>query len=571
MRFLGRAISGLVLTAVTLALIGGGIWRMYSAYDEASRQAPRNPAERSFIVETDVLKPTTVSPIISAYGEIRAWRTLDVRAAVQGPIVELSENFRDGATVSKGELLFRIDDTDAKRRVADAKLALLQAEFDHAEAKEKILLVEAEGKTAARQVELRKNDYKRKEQLVTQGHATEILMDDAAFALATAEQTLTTKQQALITARKSIQVTKQAVERARITLADFEKELTDTEYHAPFTGQLTDVIATLGRRVAVNEIVGKLIDPAGMEVSFRVLDEEFGRLLSDDGAGRLKALPATVSLKLGERTIKADAVVDRPAAESRLADGGQLIFARLTGKNSGIFRPGDFVNVDVREQPIENIAVLPASAVTTDGRLFLVDSEQRLKETKGRIVRKQGQNWIMADVPFGQSYVRARLPYLSDGIKIQPRRIGEPVKEPARISLDSDRRAKLIAFVENNKRMPPPAKQRILGQLNKEKVPQQLVERLERRLSQRRDRNADGGRDKNQKVAANRLPGQPQSTASRSLIDLSPERRDRLKAFIEANNRMPDEVKQRLIAQLSESKVPKDMVDRLEARMKGSN
>ncbi len=571
MRFLGRAISGLVLTAITLALIVGGIWRMYSAYDEASRKTPPSSSERSFIVETDILKPTTVSPIISAYGEIRAWRTLDVRAAVQGPIVELSENFRDGATVAQGELLFRIDDTDAKRRVADAKLALLQAEFDSAEAKEKILLVEAEGKTAARQVELKKNDYKRKEQLVTQGHATEILMDDAAFALATAEQTLTAKQQALITARKAIQVTKQAVERARITLADFEKELSDTEYHAPFLGQLTDVVATLGRRVAVNEIIGKLIDPAGMEVSFRVLDDEFGRLLDEDGNGRLKALPATVSLKLGERTLTADAIVDRPAAESSLADGGQLIFARLTGTKTGIFRPGDFVNVDVKEPPISNIAILPASAVTTDGRIFLVDSQQRLKETKGKLVRRQGQNWLMSDLPFGQTYIRARLPYLSEGIKIQPRRLGEPVKEPEKISLDSDRRAKLIAFVENNKRMPAPAKQRILGQLAKEKVPEQLVNRLESRLSKRQGRNAGAVQNKSRQLAANRLPEQPQSTASRSLIDLSPERRDRLKAFIESSNRMPDEVKQRLIAKLSETKVPKDMVDRLEARMKGSN
>ena len=50
------------------------------------------------------------------------------------------------------------------------------------------------------------------------------------------------------------------------------------------------------------------------------------------------------------------------------------------------------------------------------------------------------------------------------------------------IALDPDRRAKLVAFVEGNKRMPPEAKERVLAALQQEKVPAQMVARIESRM-----------------------------------------------------------------------------------------
>ncbi|MEX0340756.1 MAG: efflux RND transporter periplasmic adaptor subunit [Arenibacterium sp.] len=53
------------------------------------------------------------------------------------------------------------------------------------------------------------------------------------------------------------------------------------------------------------------------------------------------------------------------------------------------------------------------------------------------------------------------------------------------------------------------------------------------------------------------------------LLELSPERRERLVAFIEGNNRMPSEMKARVLSQLSEAKVPAKLVARIESRMGG--
>jgi multidrug efflux pump subunit AcrA (membrane-fusion protein) len=66
---------------------------------------------------------------LSAFGEVRARRSLDLRAPVGGQVLELAQGFEDGAEVAEGQLLLRIDPADA-----EAALALAQSDTARAEA-----------------------------------------------------------------------------------------------------------------------------------------------------------------------------------------------------------------------------------------------------------------------------------------------------------------------------------------------------------------------------------------------------------------------------------------------------
>ena len=57
-------------------------------------------------------------------------------------------------------------------------------------------------------------------------------------------------------------------------------------------------------------------------------------------------------------------------------------------------------------------------------------------------------------------------------------------------------------------------------------------------------------------------------TAPEMLV-LTPERRTKLVAFVQANTRMPDDAKARILAQLQADEVPAETVERLESRMGG--
>ena len=83
----------------------------------------------------------------------------------------------------------------------------------------------------------------------------------------------------------------------------------------------------------------------------------------------------------------------------------------------------------------------------------------------------------------GREIVTARTPLLGPGIKVQASRAtGETPEPPDLVELSTERRAKLVAFVEANERMPDEMKKRVLARLSEERVPAQLVQRIESRI-----------------------------------------------------------------------------------------
>ncbi|MDT8328574.1 MAG: efflux transporter periplasmic adaptor subunit, partial [Roseovarius sp.] len=90
----------------------------------------------------------------------------------------------------------------------------------------------------------------------------------------------------------------------------------------------------------------------------------------------------------------------------------------------------------------------------------------------------------------GRSVVDQRTPVLGPGIKVRalsPEAAtqggDEAADKPADlVELTPDRRARLVSFVQSSNDMPAAVKERLLGQLDKPRVPTAMVERLERRI-----------------------------------------------------------------------------------------
>ncbi|MBU2531183.1 MAG: HlyD family efflux transporter periplasmic adaptor subunit, partial [Alphaproteobacteria bacterium] len=314
MNFAKRAFIGLALTATTATLVGAAGWRLHAAVTNADMRVRPPARERTYTVDVDALAKTTIAPIITAYGQIQTWNSLEIRAPSSGPITQISENFRDGLMVEKGELLFRIDPETAGRRVVDAKAALAQAEYELSEAALSLSHGEAEIAAATAETAIRRSDLERKLDLAGKRLTTSTVVNDAKLALSASEQAEMTKRQAVLVAKSRIDKAKASVKRAELTLSDAEKALRETSYRAPFTGRLTDVTATLGRRIAQNEKFAVLIDPAALEVSFQVRSEEFGHLLDPAAPHKLAPLAVKASLELSGRTITVDGRLDRTAA-----------------------------------------------------------------------------------------------------------------------------------------------------------------------------------------------------------------------------------------------------------------
>lgn len=497
MNYLGRAISGTAMTVLTIGLIGAAGWQLYTSVT-SSEARKRPPArERSYAVDVGTLTQTSVTPTITAYGQVQTWNSLEIRAPASGPITEISPNFRDGLSVQAGDLLFRIDPENAERRVIDARAALEQAKLEFSEATLNRAHVDAELASAREQTAVRHRDLTRKQALAGKRLITTEVLNAAELALSTSLQSETARQAAVLTAKGRIDKAKADVERAQLTLKDAEQALGETSYRAPFSGRLTDVAATLGRRISQNEKLATLIDPTALEVSFPVRNGDFGHLLDKTNGHKLLPLSVKVTLDLSGTPIVVNGTLDRTAAVAA-SQSGRTVYAKLKPDETSVLRPGDFVTVSIAEPKLSQIAVIPTAAATNDGRILLVGENGRLEEHQAKIIRRQGENLVVASVPFGAQFVRLHLPYLAPGVPVKARG-----NAPARnattprsetvgadgVAIDDAKRAEFIKLVKASKRMPKDRRASILKELAKSKPSKAVVERLERRLAKRRSRS----------------------------------------------------------------------------------
>jgi hypothetical protein len=139
------------------------------------------------------------------------------------------------------------------------------------------------------------------------------------------------------------------------------------------------------------------------------------------------------------------------------------------------------------EPPLAGVAALPAAALGADGTVLALGADDRLEAIPVTLERRQGDVVILSGAALnGREVVAERSPLLGAGIKVRPVR-PEPTQVaapsgPELLDLTPERRAALIAFVEGNSRMPADARTRLLAQLAQDRVPAQVVARIESRM-----------------------------------------------------------------------------------------
>lgn len=483
MRFLRQSLTGLFLAAVTLALLVYAGQMIASAIQVRMADAPpaAPPRERVFAVNVITATSGTITPALTAFGEVQSRRTLELRAAVGGRIVELAPEFREGGDVTAGQILARIDPADAQSALDRVISDVRDAEAEGRDAARGLSLARNEQAAAENQESLRKRAFQRQTDLKGRGVGTAAAVEIAELAASSARQAVLSRRQAVAQAQARVDQAATNLSRADIALAEANRRLDDTTIVADFDGTLAEVVLVRGGLVAPNEKLAYLIDTTELEVSFRVSTSQYSRILDQDGD--LVLAPVTVTLDVAGIDLTASGRIDRDSTGAGQGQTGRLIFARLEKAPS--FKPGDFVTVTVQEPPLDDVIRLPSSSVNAAGTVLVLGEDDRLEAMPVTVLRRQGDDVLVrAPEIVGREVVQSRSPLLGGGIAVRPLRgvgTGE-IEEQAMLELSDERRAKLVAFVQASKRMPAEAKARILAQLQKPQVPLQVVERIESRM-----------------------------------------------------------------------------------------
>ena len=190
---------------------------------------------------------------------------------------------------------FLISAADAETALAVAETEAREAVAEHEEAQAALILAQDELAAARAQTGLRKAALERQRMLVSRGVGTEAAVETAALAHSAAEQAELGKRQALAQAEARINRALRGIERTTIRLDEARRRLENTELTAEFSGVLSGVTVVEGGIVSTNEKIGRLIDPSTLEVSFRLSNSQFARLVEANGGGvKNEAISATV-------------------------------------------------------------------------------------------------------------------------------------------------------------------------------------------------------------------------------------------------------------------------------------
>lgn len=487
MQFLRRSLTGLILMSLTLGLLAYAGYIFNAAIQVRLAQEPDagTREEREFAVKVVTAQPQTIAPTLTAYGEVRSRRTLELRAKASGTIIELAEAFDEGGQVAAGDLLLRIDPADMQSARDRMQSDLLDARAEARDAARGLDLAQDELTAARDQADLQERALQRQRDLEQRGVGATANVETAELAVAAARGTVLTRRQAVASAEARVDQSATGTQRAQIALDEAERRLADTSITAEFNGALSNVMVHEGALVANGERLATLIDRGALEVAFRISTAQFARLLDADG--QLRRAPVIAVLEASGARLTAPGTITRASAAVGEGQTGRLVFARLDTAQG--LKPGDFVTVEVAEPALENVVRLPASALGADSAVLAVNAEGRLEPLSVTLLRRQGDDVLIRAaedaLPLaGRQIVTQRSPLLGAGIKVRPLTgaAAAPPEPSEMLELTEERRARLIAYVTGNRDMPDAARTRLLDQLAQGMVPADVVARLEIRM-----------------------------------------------------------------------------------------
>jgi RND family efflux transporter MFP subunit len=246
------------------------------------------------------------APVRSFPGRVQAGRggRVDVAFRVSGTVLELP--VKTDQSVSKGQLLARLDPRDFETRLAQASSAVAEAKARLASMQvgrpEDVQILESQLTVEQARLREAQLDFTRARNLLEKGAATKESYDRATRALEVAQASTAAATTALARGRAGARVEDIEAQRALIARLEAQQreardQLDDTRLTAPFAGVVVRTLAETFQEVPARQPIVSLRDTGGLEIVADVPEGVMAQL----GTKNVKSLTATFDF-LPDRT-----------------------------------------------------------------------------------------------------------------------------------------------------------------------------------------------------------------------------------------------------------------------------
>jgi RND family efflux transporter MFP subunit len=317
--------AGWLQLAIVIFVVGGSILLSTSLGPDP---APVRAAKPETRLTVSVVEPVVMNyrPKLTLTGTVEARTVTNILPQVSGKIIQVSANFRPGARVSKGDLLFAIEPSDYE-------LAIQRTLADIEIARSDLTRLEAEA-TAEKKIWLSSRP---------QTDIPDLIARVPQIAAANARI--------------------RAGEAARATA---ELSLERTRVHAPFDARVIDTRLDVGQVVSGTVAVGSIYSIQNLEVVAPVSSDDLRRIGNPVGRAATIISDYAIDGQLTGDVVRLGATLDE---FTRL---GKLYIR--TGANDRLTL-GEFVNVIVAGDIVDTAVGIPESGLTSRDQVWVVEGD----------------------------------------------------------------------------------------------------------------------------------------------------------------------------------------------------
>ena len=324
-------------------------------------------------------------PIYNEYvGQLDASVNATIEARVQGYL--MSQNYKEGQPVKKGDVLFEIDRRPFEAALAQAKAAYLQAD------------------ASAKQAELNAQ------------RATDLFQRKVS-----SEQERDNAVQSALAARAQAEAQKAAVEQAQVNL-DY------TTITAPVDGIAGLVKVQVGDLVAPGTVLTTVTKVDPIKAYFTVSEQRYSVYANRYADPQQRA---THEKELRFELILADGSLYPHEGEMYAADNqvdvrtGSLRVAALFPNPGGFLRPGQFARIRVQSEVKHGALLVPQRAVTElqgTYQVAVVGADNKAHIQPVKVGRRIDANWIVEDgLKAGERIVVEGTQKVREGAPVSPK------------------------------------------------------------------------------------------------------------------------------------------------------
>ncbi|HHB82188.1 MAG TPA: efflux RND transporter periplasmic adaptor subunit [Devosia sp.] len=407
-------ISIIVRIFIAIAIIGGAIFISKDMIDSQPEPVEREEFERSFTVSVVDFELGTFTPKVSAFGQIAAAQTLNIRAPAAGDVIFVADNLRPGGLLNAGQVLVKVDPFDYELSLSDAKTSLADARSSFSEAEEQLRIQKLNVDYAQSSLELGQSDLSRAQALFDRGSLTSQQLEARELVVSQREQSLRQAQSNIVLQTAAVSRRATSIQTAERTVERAERALAETTITTPYDAVVVSSNVVMGATFGQGEAVASVYQADALEVRFTLSENQYGQLLSSGIIGRR----VDVVWDIDPAPIHASGSISRIGAQIDATQGGVELFAQLESSSDGTIRPGTFVSVNLAGIPYENSISIPETALYADGDIYIV-KDHRMKSVRAQVLARDGENVIVsAPLNPDDRIITTRLAQAGDGVLV---------------------------------------------------------------------------------------------------------------------------------------------------------